>query len=103
LDTEASYGRFWATRAARAARKGRKRKSYFRLTTGSIAPGLIISSTLLATADEGSNNLGHFRCWQILLQKSAVTDDVVRPVHFGAMGFAPDPDALYATFTLRNT
>jgi len=39
----------------------------------------------------------------ILLQKSAVTDHVVRPVHFGAMGFAPDPDALYATFTLRNT
>jgi hypothetical protein len=32
--------------------KVRKRKSYFRLTTGSIAPGLTISSTLLATADE---------------------------------------------------
>ena len=37
------------------------------------------------------------------MQKSAVTDDVVRPVHFGGTGFVPDPDALYATFTLRNT
>jgi hypothetical protein len=45
-------GFFLATRATRAACKGRKRKSYFRLTTGSIAPGLTISSTLLATADE---------------------------------------------------
>jgi hypothetical protein len=35
----------------RSAGRIRKRKSYFRLTTGSIAPGLTISSTLLATAD----------------------------------------------------
>ena len=39
----------------------------------------------------------------ILLQKSAVTDDVVRPFHLGRRGLAPDADALYATFTLRNT
>ena len=38
-----------------------------------------------------------------MLQKSAVTDDVVRPVHLGRRGLIPDPDALYATFTLRNT
>ena len=37
------------------------------------------------------------RSWRILLQKSAVTDDVVRPFHLGAAGFGPDPDALYAT------
>jgi hypothetical protein len=47
--------------------------------------------------------LAKVRFAPILLQKSAVTDDVVRQVHFGAMGFAPHPDALYATFTLRNT
>jgi len=41
--------------------------------------------------------------WQILLQKSAVTDDVVRPFHLGRRGLDPDADALYATFTLRNT
>jgi hypothetical protein len=44
-----------------------------------------------------------FRFWQILLQKSAVTGDVVRPFTWGRRGLAPDPDALYATFTLRNT
>ena len=38
----------------------------------------------------------------ILLQKSAVIDDVVRPVHLGRWGFPP-PRRLYATFTLRNT
>ena len=38
-----------------------------------------------------------------MLQKSAVTDDVVRPFHLGRRGLAPDPDAFYATFTLRNT
>jgi hypothetical protein len=43
---------FFGQQAPRAARKGRKRKSYFRLTTWSIAPGLIISSTLLELADE---------------------------------------------------
>jgi hypothetical protein len=42
------------------------------------------------------------RIWQILLQKSAVSDDVVRPFHLGRRGSAPDPGALYATFTLRN-
>jgi hypothetical protein len=53
LDTEASYGLFFAQQEPRARlAKVRKRKSYFRLTTGSIAPGLTISSTLLATADE---------------------------------------------------
>ena len=46
-------GFFWATRATRAAvQRSAKRKSYFRLTTGSIAAGLTISSTLLALADE---------------------------------------------------
>jgi hypothetical protein len=43
-----------------------------------------------------------FRCWQILLQKSPVTDDVVWPFHLGRRGLVPDPDAL-ATLTLRNT
>jgi hypothetical protein len=38
-----------------------------------------------------------------MLQKSAVTDDVVRPFHLGRRGLVPDPNALYATFTLRNT
>ena len=41
--------------------------------------------------------------WQILLQKSAVTDDVVEPFHLGRRGLVPDADALYATLTLRNT
>jgi hypothetical protein len=46
-------GFFFAQQEPRARlAKVRKRKSYFRLTTGSIAPGLTISSTLLATADE---------------------------------------------------
>jgi hypothetical protein len=31
--------------------------------------------------------------WQILLQKSVVTDDVRSPSSFRAMGFVPDPDA----------
>ena len=31
------------------------------------------------------------RLWQILLQKSAVTHDVVRPFHLGRRGLAPDP------------
>ena len=35
--------------------------------------------------------------------KVAVIDDVVRPFHLGRRGLAPDPDALYATFELRNT
>ena len=39
----------------------------------------------------------------ILLQKSAVTDDIVRPFQLGRRGLVPDPDALYATFTLRST
>ena len=39
----------------------------------------------------------------ILLQKSPVTDDVVWPFHLGRRGLVPDPDALYATPTLRNT
>jgi hypothetical protein len=39
----------------------------------------------------------------ILLQKSAVTDDVVRPFHLGRRVWSPDADALYATPTLRNT
>jgi hypothetical protein len=30
-----------------------------------------------------------------------VTDDVVRPFHLGRRGLVPDPDALYATLTLR--
>jgi len=32
-----------------------------------------------------------------------VTDDVVRPFHLERRGLVPDPDALYATLTLRNT
>jgi hypothetical protein len=43
LDTEASYGLFWATTATRAACKGPQEKILF---------GFTISSTLLATADE---------------------------------------------------
>jgi hypothetical protein len=35
----------------------------------------------------------------ILLRKSAVTDDVVRPFYLGRRGLAPDPGALYATAT----
>src|SRR4029453_10770856 len=45
---------------------------------------------------EPANNFGvlwKVRSWQILLQKSAVTDDVRSPSSFRAMGFAPDPDA----------
>jgi hypothetical protein len=45
----------------------------------------------------------HVRFVPILLQKSAVTDDVVRPFHLGRRGLVPDADALYATPTLRNT
>ena len=46
--------------------------------------------------------LCHFRYWQILLQKSAATDDAARAFHLGRRGLVPDPGALYATLTLRN-
>ena len=49
------------------------------------------------------DKFGHVSSWQILLQKSAVTDDVVEPFHLGRRGLVPDADALYATLTLRNT
>ena len=41
--------------------------------------------------------------WQILLQKSAVTDDAFGHFTWGDGVWSPDPNALYATFTLRNT
>jgi hypothetical protein len=49
-----------------------------------------------------SNSL-RIRFAPILLQKSAVTDDVVQPFHLGRRGLVPDADALYATLMLRNT
>jgi hypothetical protein len=42
----------------------------------------------------------HVGVWQILLQKSAVTNDVVRPVHLGRWGLPPPRRSLrnfYAT------
>ena len=41
-----------------------------------------------------------FRSWQILLQKSVKTDDVVRPVHLRRRVWSRGPDAFYATPTL---
>ena len=38
-----------------------------------------------------------------MLQKSAVTDDVIRPFRLWRRDLIPAADSLYATFTLRNT
>jgi hypothetical protein len=39
-----------------------------------------------------------FGYWRILLQKSAVTDDVIQRIHLGDGVLSRDPDARYAFF-----